>query len=153
MTFTLAGSKSPPNMNAKCGMRRAEGECMMDVRIVNGHDAGVRTQCTPYFVGIFNFKCNEWPWQVGIFARYTDYVGSSPFCGGTLINEKYKGGLRTIIIIKPFMFPSHVITAAHCMPGQTPENTAIVLGDHDLNELEPAQVVTLFFFQYLLVLF
>ena len=38
---------------------------------------------------ILILQCNEWPWQVGIVARAGDDVSVSPFCGGTLINEKY----------------------------------------------------------------
>jgi len=105
VTFMPPGSDAPPNNAVKCGQRRAEGECIKDGRIVNGQEAG----------------CNEWPWQVGIVSRSGNEAATSPFCGGTLINE------------------NHVITAAHCMPGKTPDNVAIMIGDHDLNNPEPAQ--------------
>jgi len=105
VTFEPAGTDGPPAGDVKCGMRRGEGECIKDGRIVNGQEAG----------------CNEWPWQVGIVARAGDDVSVSPFCGGTLINE------------------NHVITAAHCLPGRTTADTAVMIGDHDLNAPESAQ--------------
>jgi len=101
-----AGTNMPPAENVKCGMRNSGG-CIADKdgRIVNGQEAG----------------CNEWPWQVGIVQRQGDAVSTSPFCGGTLINE------------------NHVITAAHCMPGATTSSIAIMIGDHSLTVAEPAQ--------------
>jgi len=105
VTFMPAGTELPPATDVKCGLRRSGGECIKDGRIVNGQESG----------------CNEWPWQVGVVAREGDAVSTSPFCGGTLINQ------------------NHVITAAHCMPGATTANIAIMIGDHDKNVNEPAQ--------------
>merc|ERR1711970_898871 len=99
----------PPVGDGICGLRRSGGECVKDGRIVNGQEAG----------------CNEWPWQVGIVARSGQFV-SGPFCGGTLINQ------------------NHVITAAHCMfnrdgSAQTTDSIAVMIGDHDINVMEPGQ--------------
>merc|ERR1711892_1592538 len=106
VTFMPAGTELPPATDVKCGLRRSGGECIKDGRIVNGQESG----------------CNEWPWQVGVVAREGDAVSTSPFCGGTLINQ------------------NHVITAAHCMPGATTASIAIMIGDHDKTVNEPAQV-------------
>jgi len=65
--------------------------------------------------------CNEWPWQVGIVRREGSSVSTGPFCGGTLVNQ------------------NHVITAAHCLPTATRDTVAVMIGDHDINVVEPSQ--------------
>ena len=37
--------------------------------------------------------------------------------------------------------PSHVITAAHCLPTATRDTIAVMIGDHDINVNEPSQNV------------
>ena len=46
VTFEPAGTDGPPAKDVKCGMRRGEGECIKDGRIVNGQEAGVRIRKT-----------------------------------------------------------------------------------------------------------
>merc|ERR1711936_776940 len=106
-TMKLSVGESTAGTEVMCGMRRTEGECIKDGRVVNGQEA----------------ECNEWPWQVGIVRRDGNFV-STPFCGGTLVNE------------------NHVITAAHCMPNRTPSTTAVIIGDHHIYVMEPSQSVS-----------
>jgi len=51
----------------------------------------------------------EWPWQASLRSK-----GGFAFCGGTLIA------------------PDWVLTAAHCVPGKTPSDLNVVLGDFDV---------------------
>merc|ERR550519_678810 len=61
----------------------------------------------------------KYPWQVSM----TDNNGNH-FCGGALISPKW------------------VITAAHCVQGQTPENTKVILGRHMLYNRNAGNPVT-----------
>lgn len=44
------------------------------------------------------------------------------FCGGSLINDRY------------------ILTAAHCLPGKTPETVRVIMGHHDFLRLKDATV-------------
>jgi len=58
----------------------------------------------------------DYPWTVGLLRRgFLGFGGSSkPFCGGTLINDRY------------------VITASHCVDGQIPQNLQVLINEQDL---------------------
>merc|ERR1711936_915239 len=71
-TMKPSAGESTIGAEVICGVRRTEGECIKDGRVVNGQEA----------------ECNEWPWQVGIVRRDGNFV-STPFCGGTLVNENH----------------------------------------------------------------
>ncbi|CAG7717287.1 unnamed protein product [Allacma fusca] len=56
----------------------------------------------------------EYPWTVAL-VRYSSFGGSKrPFCGGTLINNRY------------------VLTASHCVDGQQARNVAVLVNEQDL---------------------
>ena len=59
----------------------------------------------------------EWPWQIAIVTK-----GSNPysgqFCGGSLIDEEW------------------VLTAAHCVTGETPNTIQVLAGIHNLSSPE-----------------
>lgn len=63
-------------------------------------------------VGGVEARAHEFPWQVSIRRKSTD----SHFCGGSIINERW------------------IITAAHCMAGETPAIVSVVIGDHTRND-------------------
>ena len=58
------------------------------------------------------------PWQVGL----TNRGSLRPWCGGTLINDRY------------------VLTAAHCLHRKTHRFIQVVLGDHDWTDNSEATV-------------
>lgn len=73
--------------NCPCGLKGASN------RIVNGWEANE----------------NEWPWQVALVRRGQ----RSPFCGGSIINERY------------------IATAAHCTSGRSASSIEVVIEEHD----------------------
>ena len=69
-------------------------------------------------VGGENARIGEFPWMAGLANKGTN----SPFCGGTLLLERF------------------VITAAHCIEYENPEYVVIILGNHDLYQKDPGEV-------------
>jgi len=63
-------------------------------------------------VGGIDAREFEFPWQTSMRRASTD----SHFCGGSIINSEW------------------VITAAHCMSGETPNQVSVVIGEHDRND-------------------
>jgi secreted trypsin-like serine protease len=57
-------------------------------------------------------RANEFPWQASIRRKATN----SHFCGGSIINDRW------------------IVTAAHCMSGETPAIVSVVIGDHTRND-------------------
>ena len=55
---------------------------------------------------------NEYPWMVGLYSKHD----KSLFCGGTLISDRW------------------VLTAAHCLKNDEPEEIGVLLGAHDIND-------------------
>jgi secreted trypsin-like serine protease len=70
-------------------------------------DAGSMDLPSGYIVGGQQARVYEFPWQASIRRKSTD----SHFCGGIVLNERW------------------VLTAAHCMDGETPALVSIVVGD------------------------
>jgi chymotrypsin len=63
---------------------------------------------TPRIVGGNEALEHSWPWQVSLRTTSTSFH----FCGGSLINEEW------------------VVTAAHCVDGDTPSGLKVTTGDH-----------------------
>jgi len=63
-------------------------------------------------VGGIEAQPHEFPWQTSMRRKSTN----SHFCGGAIINDLW------------------VITASHCMDGETPAILSVVIGDHTRNE-------------------
>jgi len=55
---------------------------------------------------------HEFPWQASVRRKSTN----SHFCGASIINERW------------------ILTAAHCMAGETPAIVSVVIGDHTRND-------------------
>lgn len=62
-------------------------------------------------VGGVEAQAHEFPWQASVRRKSSD----SHFCGGSIINQRW------------------IITAAHCMSGETPNIVSVVIGDHTRN--------------------
>ncbi len=77
---------------------------------------------TPRVVNGIQAKADDWPWMVAIFSK-----GKSPingqFCGGALIH------------------PSWVLTAAHCMDGETKYSIEVFLGATELKDQEKGEII------------
>ena len=58
------------------------------------------------------FTIGSYPWVVGLWRKF----GSRPFCGGSLIHRQW------------------MLTAAHCVTGQSAGGLKVVLGDHDVTK-------------------
>lgn len=56
-----------------------------------------------------------WPWQVALIASYYTNAYAGQFCGGSLVH------------------PEWVLTAAHCVIYEVPEDIDVVLGRHQLS--------------------
>jgi secreted trypsin-like serine protease len=63
-------------------------------------------------VGGVEAREHEFPWQASIRRKSTN----SHFCGGSIINQRW------------------VITAAHCMSGESANQVSVVIGDHTRND-------------------
>jgi trypsin len=70
-------------------------------------DAGEQDLPGPTVVGGVQARQYEFPWQVSVRRKSSN----AHFCGGIVINERW------------------IITAAHCMEGETPGVVSIVVGD------------------------
>jgi len=64
----------------------------------------------PLIVGGTTATIADAPWQVGILSTSNNNDYDNQFCGGSLISTDW------------------VVTAAHCMPGQTTSNTRVLIG-------------------------
>jgi len=60
----------------------------------------------------------SYPWVVGLWRKF----GRRPFCGGSLIHRRW------------------MLTAAHCVTGQSAGGLKVVLGDHDVTKEEQGEV-------------
>jgi len=70
-------------------------------------DAGDQFLPSGYIVGGIESRPYEFPWQVSVRRKSSN----SHFCGGIIISERW------------------ILTAAHCMDGETPAIVSIVVGD------------------------
>ena len=59
-------------------------------------------------------EAGAWPWQAALIEPQGD--GSRQFCGGSVIHERW------------------VLTAAHCVDGDDPDDLQVLVGAHDLDE-------------------
>jgi secreted trypsin-like serine protease len=57
-------------------------------------------------------RAHEFPWMASVRRKSTN----SHFCGGSIINTRW------------------ILTAAHCMSGETPAIVSVVIGDHTRND-------------------
>jgi secreted trypsin-like serine protease len=71
-------------------------------------DAGDMVLPPGKIVGGQEARPYEFPWQVSVQSR-----GGSHYCGGSVINERW------------------IVTAAHCMVGESPSMVEVVVGEHD----------------------
>jgi secreted trypsin-like serine protease len=71
-------------------------------------DAGETQPLPGRIVGGIQAREYEYPWQASIRRKSTN----SHFCGGSIINENW------------------ILTAAHCMDGETPNQVSVVVGEH-----------------------
>jgi len=74
-------------------------------------DAGDMFLPAGFIVGGQDARANEFPWQASIRRKATN----SHFCGGSIIAERW------------------ILTAAHCMDGETAALVSVVVGDHVRN--------------------
>lgn len=68
----------------------------------------------PKIVGGVPAKDGAHPWQVSLVVAEIPDPGAGHFCGGSIYNTKW------------------IVTAAHCMPGLTPDNLDVVVGTNTL---------------------
>ena len=71
-------------------------------------------------VGGNTAPAGAYPWMTALVTRGRT-VADGQFCGGALIHSQW------------------ILTAAHCMPGQTPSSLDVVVGVNDLRTATPAQ--------------
>ena len=76
---------------------------------VGAADAALRIMGFKYGV-----ESGAWPWQVALMKPQGD--GFRQFCGGSVIHERW------------------VLTAAHCVDGDDPDDVQVLVGAHDLDE-------------------
>ncbi|MBV6394864.1 MAG: hypothetical protein HFACDABA_00434 [Anaerolineales bacterium] len=72
-------------------------------------------------VGGAESTAGEWPWQVALIQGGASDYYSNQFCGGSLVA------------------PEWVVTAAHCVVGETTNSIDVVAGIHDLSSHPGAQ--------------
>jgi secreted trypsin-like serine protease len=77
---------------------------------------------TPRVINGIRAKADDWPWMAAIFSKGNAPV-SGQFCGGTLIH------------------PSWILTAAHCMDGETKSSIEVFLGATDLMVQEKGEII------------
>jgi len=77
---------------------------------------------TPRIVNGIRAKADDWPWMVAIFSKGKAPVNGQ-FCGGALIH------------------PSWILTAAHCMDGETKSSIDVLLGATDLIDHEKGDII------------
>lgn len=70
----------------------------------------------PKIVGGVEAKDGAYPWQVSLAVSWIANPARAHFCGGSIYNERW------------------IVTAAHCLVGQKPEDVHVIVGT---NELEP----------------
>ena len=81
-----------------------------------GADQSLSKKTSARIVGGHEAEPGAWPWMAALVERSYDSLYSGHFCGGALIH------------------PGWVVTAAHCMEGETAGNVDVVLGIHDLKK-------------------
>lgn len=79
-----------------------------------GPDNDLIQDPTLRIIGGDDTEPGEWPWIAALIESYSDSLYSGHFCGGSLIHHKW------------------VVTAAHCVEYDRPENIDIVVGIRDL---------------------
>lgn len=75
-------------------------------------DAGDMVLPKKEIVGGQQARAHEFPWQTSMRRKSTN----SHFCGGSIINNRW------------------IITASHCMSGESPAILSVVIGDHTRND-------------------